>query len=29
MAIAAVGEAIVVITRNVDLSVEAIMGLVA
>ena len=29
IAIAAVGEAMVVITRNVDLSVEAMMGLVA
>ena len=29
IAIAAVGEAMVVITRNVDLSVEAIIGLVA
>ena len=29
IAIAAVGEAIVVITRNVDLSVEAVIGLVA
>ncbi len=29
IAIAAVGEALVVITRNVDLSVEAMMGLVA
>jgi rhamnose transport system permease protein len=29
VAVAAVGEAIVVITRNVDLSVEAMMGLVA
>ena len=29
MAVAAVGEALVVITRNVDLSVEAMMGLVA
>jgi rhamnose transport system permease protein len=29
IAVAAVGEAIVIITRNVDLSVEAMMGLVA
>src|SRR3954462_6717231 len=29
VAVAAVGEALVVITRNVDLSVEAMMGLVA
>lgn len=29
IAVAAVGEALVVITRNVDLSVEAVMGLVA
>ena len=29
IAVAAVGQAIVVITRNVDLSVEAIIGLVA
>ncbi|HEY8632422.1 MAG TPA: hypothetical protein VIL50_04655, partial [Candidatus Limnocylindrales bacterium] len=29
IAVAAVGEALVVITRNVDLSVEATMGLVA
>ena len=29
IAVAAVGEAVVVITRNVDLSVEATMGLVA
>ena len=29
IAIAAVGEAIVVITRNIDLSVESIIGLVA
>jgi rhamnose transport system permease protein len=29
IAVAAVGEAMVVITRNVDLSVEAVMGLVA
>ena len=29
IAIAAVGEAMVVITRNVDLSVEAVIGLVA
>src|SRR6478672_6325103 len=29
VAVAAVGEALVVITRNVDLSVEAVMGLVA
>ncbi len=29
IAVAAVGEALVVITRNVDLSVEAMMGLVA
>jgi rhamnose transport system permease protein len=29
IAIAAVGEALVVLTRNVDLSVEAVMGLVA
>src|SRR6476469_7731028 len=28
-AIAAIGEALVIITRNVDLSVEAMMGLVA
>src|SRR5262245_40434443 len=29
IAVAAVGEAMVIITRNVDLSVEAVMGLVA
>ena len=29
IAVAAVGEALVVITRNVDLSVEAMIGLVA
>ena len=29
IAVAAVGEAIVIITRNVDLSVEAMIGLVA
>ena len=29
IAVAAVGEAIVIITRNVDLSVEAMMGFVA